>query len=258
MMACFNLACQHAYILSICSDATSDGSTLEELTLQFREKGFADIYGDGDQSRVNGHLPTSPGQRLRDFWSASGDFYKIVARGGSAFMRHCFLGRAAQVKAAIDATEPGSEARMQLLELRESTLRFPPLMTCICGAKNVEIMGLTGGDYLLTADYLCAAGANVNCRDVAGYTPAHLTTTATGTARSLAIFRLIAYKYGADLNLPNRFGQPPLQEPIMRACEDNVEALLACGVKVGVGYSDVLCSVAMITIIVSVHVCVLD
>jgi hypothetical protein len=138
---------------------------LNELPREFIDSSSSegDLYGDGDQSFVKADYPTDPGQRLRDMWSNSGDFYDVVQTSGSEFMQACFLGKAKEVKAMIDATEGDVEARHRLLELRESMLRFSPLMTCICGSKNID-----HGDYFrslmkraqhfLVAEHLCAAG----------------------------------------------------------------------------------------------------
>ena len=222
------------YIIYFLIDRLNDD--LEQLTWQYRKEGLNDLYGNGDQSSVKADFPHEPGYRFRDFWASSGNFYETVMEGGagSDFMRNCFRGHADKVKEAIDNTGPGSTARMHLLEYRESNLRYSPLMTCICGAKNREYLRLTDGDHFRVAEYLCEAGACVDSKDVAGYTPVHQATSCTANAHSLAIFRLLCHKYGANPNVPNRFGDIALTEPLMRGLEDNVEALLACGAKVSV------------------------
>jgi hypothetical protein len=139
------------------------GKSLEQLAGTFidTKTNDNDMYGDGDQSYVRADFPTDPGQRLRDMWSESGDFYTVVQSTGSPFMKACFLGKAQAVKDMIEGTQEDAVARIHLLELRESTLRFSPLMACICGAKNKNYQGfailLKNAQHFLVAEYLCAA-----------------------------------------------------------------------------------------------------
>lgn len=225
------------------TDMAKSGKSLDQLANAFidENENASDLYGDGDQSPVKADFPTDPGQRLRDMWSNSGDFYTIVQTTGSPFMKACFMGEAQNVKKYIDAVivieERGDEgARTRLLELRESTLRFSPLMSCICGAKNKNFPSfsarLKNAQHYLVAEYLCAAGARVDAKDVAGYTCCHQATSLSGCIDSVAIFRLLAHKYGADPRLRNRFDATPLNSALMTHREELVEALLAHGAQV--------------------------
>ena len=60
----------------------------------------------------------------------------------------------------LNATLLSSDERTRLLERRESSLRFSPLLTCICGAKNKDVfqMGPSANHYDV-ALALCEAGA---------------------------------------------------------------------------------------------------
>jgi hypothetical protein len=72
----------------------------------------------------------------------------------------------------------------------------------------------------------------VDAKDVAGYTCSHQATASSASAESLAIFRLMADKYGADACLRNRFDLTPLNSSLMTHREELVEALLTHGAQV--------------------------
>jgi hypothetical protein len=195
-----------------------------------------DPYGDGDQSYVKADDSTDPGSRLQDFLSAGpGNTIMTACReDGSKFMLLCLFGNADLVKQSIACTAPGSIERMQLLELRVSSMRYSALMTCIFGSKDMRNFGYTDGNHFATADILCSAGANVNAKDLGGYKPSHHATTPdTATAESLAIFRLITNKYDANPDLAHRFGNTSLIAAIIGGNEVSLDTLLSNGAKVG-------------------------
>ncbi len=79
------------------------------------------------------------------------------------------------------------------------------------------------------------SGCVVNARDVAGYTAVHQATSSTSNALSLSVFRLIADRFGADVNALNRFGESACQFACMNMPPrpEILEAMLAHGAKVG-------------------------
>ena len=72
----------------------------------------------------------------------------------------------------------------------------------------------------------------MNAKDVAGYSCAHQATASSANHEALAIFRLIAYKYGASVNVKNRFDTSPLNCTLITPREELVEALLTHGAQV--------------------------
>ena len=102
---------------------------------------------------IRADMPTDKGQSLRNLWSSGADFNPYV--WGSPFMRACFLGELATVRASIASTGSDPDKRRRLLELRESQLRMSPLLGCIAGARVVP----GGGDHKAVVQALLAAGA---------------------------------------------------------------------------------------------------
>ena len=75
---------------------------------------------------------------------------------------------------------------------------------------------------------LIELGANINAKDVAGYTPLHHCVTCSSNSITLSMARQLL-KAGADPNIQNRFGCTALFEPVMTANLEAVELLLEFG-----------------------------
>lgn len=193
----------------------------------------ADPLGDGDQTFVEGDFPSQRGSHLRQFWSNGGDFIAIINSGSwdphVIFHRCCYFGQADSVKALIDSTAPNSEEMKQLLEGRVSVLRNSPLISCVAGARRSMP---APADHLRTADLLCAAGARVNSRDIAGFAPTQHATTSYASADSLAIYNLLVHKYGADPNDKNRFGNELHCEAFTSRRMDILETVMNAGITI--------------------------
>ena len=148
--------------------------------------GDADPYGDGDQRFLSDRgAPKSEAQPLRDLWCSGGDFRKLVytrkATGegkASPFICACFFGDVQTVHSALaTARAEGGDALFRLLERRESTMRFTPLLACVAGTKMHRATDASGeldvkraSDCFIIAEALLGAGANVAAKDVAGET----------------------------------------------------------------------------------------
>ena len=210
------------------------GRTLEELAYDSvdQSKIQEDVLGDGDQSFVLADHPRDPGQRLRDLWSEGGNVMETVNElPDDDIIRNCHFGLFENVKTMIDATEPNSYERKYLLEHRISNLRMNALLVCIAGSREVntwpDFLQTNKVNHLKTADYLLAAGARCDVKDVAGYSAIQHCTTSRASVQSLAIFNLLVSKYNADVTTKNRFGAGPMMEAAMCHRADIIETILS-------------------------------
>lgn len=136
----------------------------------------ADPYGDGDQSLVT--KGENSRQIFRELFSTGGDLgpnLVIVDDGFSPFARACGLGNAQAVIDMINATEEGSEERMQLLERRETGMRLTPLLITIALSKcKVFVCSVLPGvneadmDHLRVIEILLRHGARPDCKELSG------------------------------------------------------------------------------------------
>jgi hypothetical protein len=193
----------------------------------------ADEYGDGDQRFVQAIAGGDPGYPLRHLWCSGG------GRGDnpfacpwyfSPFQLACAFGCRDEVAAVLSSHPSDKESMTKLLEKRESILRKSPLLQCINGARFMrcderpqqlarlpeKYAHLRSGtpDHLGVARLLIDAGANVNARDIAGFSCAHHCVTSVASEQSLEIAPLLA-QAGANFNAANRFGEVALLAVIM-------------------------------------------
>eukprot|EP00873_Tetraselmis_striata_P036316 jgi/Tetstr1/456580/TSEL_043298.t1 len=212
----------------------------------------ADPYGDGDQSLLVGNMPGDPGQSLREVWCSGADFNPIhPSNSFSTFATACFVGDANVVRSEINAArELGPDALTRLLEKRESSLRVPPIIVVIAGARSLIEPAFAAAfrswvkrgsvDHSACAEALLDAGCRIDAQDVAGYNPLHHCTSGASSKQSLDIALLIGQKRPfADVSrvasAPNRMSAVPLAEPTMKMLLPNVAVLLELGADPGVG-----------------------
>ena len=143
-----------------------------------------DPYGNGDQSNVGANTiegePTR--QILRELFSEGGDLMSyFIFKGFSHFALSCGLGNGKAVERAIKATKVGSEERMKLLEKRETSMRFSPLLLTVATSKvkpTVRLKMMTGAreadmDHLGVIKILLRYGAKPDIRDLTGKSVVH-------------------------------------------------------------------------------------
>lgn len=199
------------------------------------EAAQSDPYGDGDQS-----LLENPSQHpLRSAWSTGLDFQITVLSEKEAWSMH----RSAfeldveevldLIKEARQKVDNGdSEAMTKLLERRISLLRLTPLHYACQVARNLPHETQTISDSVYTVvQALCEAGARVNARDIAGYTPLSSAAGFHTTSASLRLVPLLI-SHGADPNIRTRFGESMLVPPIMSGNTDAFRELLRAGADV--------------------------
>ena len=122
-----------------------------------------------------------------------------------------------------EAKGKSERALFEALELRDTLLRFTPLLACICGAR---VAGKASHAEVLRL--LLDAGARAGCRDVAGYTPVHHCSFRLTSDTAVRLLPMIVAA-GGDVNAKNRAGRTAIMEPTMGNRNDAVEALMKLG-----------------------------
>lgn len=194
-----------------------------------------DPYGDGDQTPLR-----NPSKHpLRAAWSTGLDVQMAVLVEEEAFLMH----RSAfefdledvtdLIRDARRAVEAGeSDAMTKVLERRISLLRLTPLhYVCHSARTRVNISEEQADAACAVLDALCEAGARVDSRDIAGYTPLSTAAGFQTTPTSLRLARLLV-KHGANPNVRTRFGEGLLVPPIMCGNRDAFRELLRLGADV--------------------------
>lgn len=164
----------------------------------------------------------------------------------SVCMKAAALGDTKTVEEEIaKAKAEGAEAMFQLLERRETLLRFTPLDGAIMGAiqwahglkaawLHSEVCTKHGGQHAQVAQLLLAAKARPNPKDVCGFMPLARCVTTAANSVTLGIGMLLI-EHGADANAGNRFGDVPLLDVIngnradcaMLLCEGGADPMIA-------------------------------
>ena len=223
-----------------------DGPGLDECRAAIaactNEQSKADPLGDGDQSFVRAAMESDKGMRLKRARNTGMDYNLCNL---STFARACAAGDLTTVEEALALVRSRPKALRELLERRELLLRFTPLLCCIAGGQRMQPVDLDhlppdvppeqaaalrrqaaamrtastnghrpaglrpgGIQHVAVARVLLDAGANANAKDVAGFTPFHLSCDKDNETALKIAAMLPAYR--GNPNLKNRFGAVPL------------------------------------------------
>ena len=212
----------------------------------------ADPLGDGDQSYVeltgaNGVGLSKAGSSLSNFWS-DGEIMGVLLSPAPEqlkdaiaprFVRDCIEGRRDRVRAALrSARAEGADALRDLVRRRHTDLRMPPLSWVIAGSRGVGKGHLPPGadlsaDHLACAKELIAAGADIEARDIAGYSPLfHAVSPSHNSRQSMAIAAALIAG-GADVNSANRTGTNMLSSAVMGGDASAFNLLIESGADYG-------------------------
>lgn len=156
----------------------------------------------------------------------------------------CFLGLVRPVRLALATArrlrDAGNPTVMDtLLESRLSLLRLSPLHYACFGAytvtkKTMTIYGAAGGDVRMTprhelvVEELLYAGARVDSRDIAGYTPLSYAAGIKATPLSVKLVPMLVAG-GADVNAKSRFGEVIITDAVLAQNEHGFQAMLDAG-----------------------------
>jgi tetratricopeptide (TPR) repeat protein len=199
----------------------------------------ADPHGDGDQS-----LPRTMAQRgaLREIWCNSADVNSWMTEGRyTPLCMACYRGERVEALAilrrfqnAIGSFQSGkgvlviAAARAMTLEVRESSLRLPPLLLLFCGSRSVRRRGQSTEDdcteRLAIMHALLAAGARPGVRDVTGKTAVHYGMGSMATPLTIALAEAVIEAHEAQraegeprlVDVQDRMGTVALHELIPR------------------------------------------
>mmetsp|Transcript_12145 Transcript_12145/g.14126 ORF Transcript_12145/g.14126 Transcript_12145/m.14126 type:complete len:578 (+) Transcript_12145:128-1861(+) len=139
-------------------------------------------YGNGDQSDVGepGFKGEQTRQILRNLFSEGADLDSYICfRGFSPFAFACATGNVSVVKQMLLATKFDSIERKNLLERRETGMRYPPIILTVAlyKSRNHVAMRLhlpeSEMDHLSVFKLLLKYGATPDSRDVTGKTIIH-------------------------------------------------------------------------------------
>ena len=171
-------------------------------------------YEDSDQSPLSGE----EAQFLRNQWGKGMDYQPHIPLPHlSYWLLCCFMG---DFEAFLNCLEgKSSEEVRKLIKKRETMMNVGALTHVIHGARVLlgdkpkfqEIRSTLNspGDHIKIFDKLLSLGADVNVRDVAGYTLLHNCVTFGNDITKEMATKLI--NNGADVNAKSRFGETPLQ-----------------------------------------------
>ena len=154
------------------------------------------------------------------------DFYESNL---SDFFKACFYGDKTYVeKMLIEAQD-----KYKLMEKRETLMRFNALVCVVQGARmsvqGVDNKSADKVDRMGTLQLLIKNDANINAKDVAGYSVLFHCFTDYGDLTETRKLGVELMKAGADPNTQNRFGSTLLHENVAAQNYGNLEILFKHG-----------------------------
>lgn len=203
------------------------------------ENGANDPYGDGDQSILRADEDRRDSIALCNAYATGLDAQEALAstEEDNTFQSACYSGDIISVKKFVmrakDSVDQGELfALTHLLERRVSNMRLSGLLYACEGSCTFIYKG--EGDpanmfhFDEVVEYLCAAGANVNARDICGFSALGIAAGYISSAYSVGLIPIL-HRHGANANIPNRLGESILMRPIMSNNMEMIRALLLAG-----------------------------
>lgn len=176
-------------------------------------------FDDGDQSPLNGEKA----QFLRNQWSTGMDYvpHEPVIHYLSSWLKIIYSG---DYDSMMKMLENKSETEIKkMIDRRESLMNISAIFHVVVGARTLsgthpdlaEVQKLSKknlnvkSEHIQILEKLLSLGADVNVRDVAGYTPLHHCLQYHGNKTTLKMAGILI-KAGAKVDAKNRFGATPL------------------------------------------------
>lgn len=202
-----------------------------QLIHQAHQSAKTDPLGDADQSDVT--KEDEDEEALRNAWVSGLNFQKVIESNQSNVQFHvmCFYGQADAVEKKIQETKEKTPNDLsQLLESRASYLRLTPLHFAATGARDRQ-KDHYNSRHAQVMQALIDAGARVDAKDIAGFTPLATLTGFGATPYSLSLASILA-DAGAKLQVTNRLGLGILMPALMENNQKAFRTLLDLGANV--------------------------
>ncbi|KAG8922314.1 hypothetical protein FRC02_011949 [Tulasnella sp. 418] len=181
------------------------------------------------------------GQRMRDLYQQ--ESAKFEFRELCPFGRACFLGQTDVMKWLIERGDaPDIESYttaykwswIMLVVHGSQRLRPVPSVEREPGVKYAEQEHVQHADALR---YLISVGALLNLQDIAGYTALHHATI----TMSVPHMARILLEAGADPNIPDKYGSPPIFGASLSRQIEAIDVLMEYGARIDVSDADDFC-----------------
>jgi len=178
-------------------------------------------YDDGDQSPLSGESA----QFLKNQWSTGMDYqpHEPIIHYLSSWLRVIYSG---DYDSMMKMLEDKSEAEIKrMIARRESLMNVSAIFHVVVGARALaekhpdlaEVQKLSErnltvkNEHIKILEKLISLGADVNVRDVAGFSPLHYCAQIHGNKTTLKMAEILI-KAGAKVDAQNRFGSTPLMD----------------------------------------------
>ena len=195
-------------------------------------------YDDGDQSPLSGERA----QFLRNQWSNGMDYapYEPIIHYLSSWLKVIYSG---DYDSMMEMLDNKSEAQIKkMIDRRESLMNFSAIFHVVVGARVfaekhpqlAEVQQLSErnltvkNEHIKILEKLLSLGADVNVRDIAGYTPLHHCLQFHGNKTTLKMAKILI-KAGAKVDAQNRFGATPLIDATLANRYDFIKFLTKNG-----------------------------
>ena len=195
-------------------------------------------YDDGDQSPLSGESA----QYLKNQWSTGMDCVPFEPRFHylSSWLKVIYSG---DYDSMMKMLENKSEAEIKrMLDRRESLMNISAIFHVVVGARTLaekhpdlaDVQRLSEknltikNEHIKILEKLLNLGADVNVRDVAGFSPLHYCAQFHGNKTTLKMAEILI-KAGAKVDAQNRFGSTPLMDSTIAQRYDLVKFFTKLG-----------------------------
>ena len=217
-----------------------EGRKNREFEKYMKRKTLKDSYEESDQSPLTGIRAQYLEIQLRDGL----DFVPYLAKNShlSDWLREIWIGDYHGMMRILEKLDKHEIKKM--LKKRETMKNVCAIFFVIDGAKKLNVidhpkvmkipedakrkMGVKN-DHIKILKKLVSLGADVNARDIAGFTPLHYCVSQLSQRPIITEMATILFEAGADVDAQNRFGATPLLESMKTNRLDFIGLMLTHG-----------------------------